>query len=314
MIGFAISIFCLKLSQKDASKELTYGWHRSEIIGTLVSIIFLVTVTMYLLSEAIQRVLTPPKDFDVEPMLVTAVAGLFFNLIQMQILHQGEGHYHLGGDDHDHGEEGHGEEEGDHGHSHSHAAADEGNINVSAAYCHALSDMIMSIGVIISAVTIYFGGKYEGIEDEKDPKFNQYKFLIADPICTFVFSVIVCVTVVPITKKCIHILMEGAPAKEKVNIETLVAEIKKCDPEMEMHDLHVWSITQSKVAMSCHIKTKKNTQQVLKEVSQVCKEKFKIGHSTIQIEDANSAEHQFECSQTTHKKLDLLSKVHDDEM
>jgi Co/Zn/Cd efflux system component len=61
MIGFAISIFCLKLSQKDASKELTYGWHRSEIIGTLVSIIFLVTVTLYLLKEAVNRVLNPPE-------------------------------------------------------------------------------------------------------------------------------------------------------------------------------------------------------------------------------------------------------------
>jgi len=218
-------------------------------------------------------------------MLITAVAGLFFNLIQMSILHQGEGHYHLGGDDHDHEEgEGHSHGEGDHGHSHS-QAPDEGNINVSAAYCHALSDMIMSIGVIIASVIIYFKPEWR----------------IADPICTFVFSIIVCITVIPITKKCIHILMEGAPAKEKVNIQNLVIEIKKCDPEMEMHDLHVWSITQSKVAMSCHIKTKKNTQLVLKEVSQVCKEKFKIGHSTIQIEDANSAEHQFECSQTTHK-------------
>jgi len=285
MIGFAISIFCLKLSQKDASKELTYGWHRAEIIGTLVSIIFLVTVTMYLLKEAVARVLEPP-ELEANVMLITAVAGLFFNLIQMQILHQGEGHYHLGGDDHDHGEEGHdhGEEGHDHGHSHAHEE-DEGNINVSAAYCHALSDMIMSIGVIIASTIIYFKPAWK----------------IADPICTFVFSVIVCITVVPITKKCVHILMEGAPAKEQVNLPNLVAEIKKCDPEMEMHDLHVWSITQSKVAMSCHIKTKKNTQLVLKEVSQVCKDKFKIGHSTIQIEDANSAEHHFECSQTTHK-------------
>ena len=48
-------------------------------------------------------------------MLVTALMGLGFNLIQMKILHQGDGHYHLGGDmsggcGHSHG----------HGHSHSH--------------------------------------------------------------------------------------------------------------------------------------------------------------------------------------------------
>ena len=281
MIGFAISIFCLKLGQRDASKELTYGWHRAEIIGTLVSIMFLVTVTMYLLKEAIARAIHLP-EIESETMLITAVAGLFFNLIQMSILHQGEGHYHLGGDDDD-GEEGHGHahEGGSHDHGHGHSSKPkeaDANINVSAAYCHALSDMIMSIGVIIAATVIYFKPEWR----------------IADPICTFVFSIIVCVTVVPITMKCLHILMEGAPAKGKVDIEKMIKEIKKCDPEMEISRLHVWSITQSKVAMSCHIKTTKNTGLVLKEVNKLAKEKYKLHHVTVQIEDANTPEHQLE--------------------
>ena len=80
MIGFAISIFCLKLSRKETTKELTYGWHRADIIGTIVSIIFLVSVTMFLLKEAIDRVLFP-KTLDSNVMLITAVCGLFFNLI-----------------------------------------------------------------------------------------------------------------------------------------------------------------------------------------------------------------------------------------
>ena len=96
--------------------------------------------------------------------------------------------------------------------------------------------------------------------------------------------------------------MEGSP--QKVDMKELIKEIKSCDPEMDMHDLHVWSITQNKIAMSCHIKTKKDTQRVLKEVSQVCREKFQIGHVTIQIEDANST-NQFECNQTAHKNLNL---------
>jgi len=50
-------------------------------------------------------------------MLVVAVMGLGFNLIQMKILHSGDGHYHLGGG-HDHGHDhGHGHS---HGHDHSH--------------------------------------------------------------------------------------------------------------------------------------------------------------------------------------------------
>ena len=162
VIGFAISMCALKMTLREASKELTFGWHRAEIIGTMASVIFLLTLTMWLLFEAINRIVTP-QEVKGKEMMITAVMGLGFNLIQMQILHQGEGHYHLGGSshhDHDHGD-------GDHDHHHEGGAVTEGsekkpcgghgppkekrNINVDAAFLHALGDMIMSIGVVIAS-------------------------------------------------------------------------------------------------------------------------------------------------------------------
>jgi zinc transporter 2 len=95
-------------------------------------------------------------------------------------------------------------EEKEHNCDHSHENSNEKatkNINVDAAYLHVLGDMIMSIGVCIAAVIIYF--------------FPEYR--IADPICTFIFSIIVCVTVQPIIKNCINILMEGSP--NEINVE-----------------------------------------------------------------------------------------------
>ena len=50
-------------------------------------------------------------------MLIVAVMGLIFNLIQMKILHSGDGHYHLGGEEHDH-DHGHHHHDHDHGHDH----------------------------------------------------------------------------------------------------------------------------------------------------------------------------------------------------
>ena len=118
MLGFVISILALTLAQKAASGSLTYGWHRAEIIGTLVSVASIWIMTVWLLIEATKRFFEPPKVKG-DVMLVVAVMGLIFNLIQMKILHSGDGHYHLGGE-HDHGE-GHGCGSGhDHGHGHSH--------------------------------------------------------------------------------------------------------------------------------------------------------------------------------------------------
>ena len=63
--------------------------------------------------------------------------------------------------------------------------------------------MLMSIGVIIAATIIYF---------------NENLWWV-DPICTYLFSIIVVVTTIPIISKCINIMMEGAP--REFNIEEL---------------------------------------------------------------------------------------------
>jgi len=190
----------------------------------------------------------------------------------MKILHQGEGGYHMGGKcTHDHGDGGH---DHDHGHGHSHEGgepdghghgekkADDGhghgekkagghghshdhgekkarrNINVDAAFLHALGDMIMSIGVCCAATVIYF----------------KKEWVIADPICTFVFSVIVCFTVTPIVKNCVNVLMEGAPSE--IDSEKLIADIQDLGEDVGLHNFHLWSISVGKFALSTHVTTK----------------------------------------------------------
>ena len=74
------------------------------------------------------------------------------------------------------------------------------NINVEAAYLHALSDMLLSIGVCIAALVIY-------IWPVKEHPWSKY----ADPFCTLMFSVLVCLSCRGILSNCLYILMEGAP-------------------------------------------------------------------------------------------------------
>ena len=55
MLGFAISIAALKISQKSSDTNLTYGWHRAEIVGTLISMLSIWVITAVLLIEATRR-------------------------------------------------------------------------------------------------------------------------------------------------------------------------------------------------------------------------------------------------------------------
>ena len=84
------------------------------------------------------------------------------------------------------------------------------NVNVRAALIHVIGDIVQSIGVIIAALIIYFV-----------PSAS-----IADPICTFLFSIIVIFTTIQIVRDCISVLMEGTPTD--VDTEKLYEDLYLC--------------------------------------------------------------------------------------
>lgn len=75
----------------------------------MISVATMWIMTIWLVYEATMRFFEPVEVKGLI-MMIVAIISLFFNLIQIKILHQGDGHYHLGGGDHDHGH--------DHGHHH----------------------------------------------------------------------------------------------------------------------------------------------------------------------------------------------------
>lgn len=80
---------------------------------------------------------------------------------------------------------------GGHGHGHGHAE----NINVRAAFIHVIGDVLQSIGVFCAATIIYFKPTWQ----------------LADPICTFIFSIIVLWTTITIMKDAIWVSICLAP-------------------------------------------------------------------------------------------------------
>ena len=59
LIGFMMSMLAMKISLRKASNAYTFGWHRSEIIGSLASITFMLTLTCVLVYIAVGRVIHP---------------------------------------------------------------------------------------------------------------------------------------------------------------------------------------------------------------------------------------------------------------
>jgi solute carrier family 30 (zinc transporter), member 2 len=118
LAGFVISIMSLLMSKKKASNSHSYGFHRAEIFGALFNVSFILLLSIVLVFFSIERMFSPPKEFDADFMLMTAIFGLACNIIMAGVLHGGHSHGHGHGHDHGHGHShGHGH---DHGHGHSH--------------------------------------------------------------------------------------------------------------------------------------------------------------------------------------------------
>ena len=289
LLGFLISIISIYISRKVAKNKMSYGYHRAEIIGALVSIVLIWALTLWLLYEATLRIITPPV-VDGFIMIIIALIGFTFNVIMGIVLTKsGVAHSHgLKKCDHDH------DHVHDHDHEHEHGDdSDEEvalhceeeepkntNVNLRASFIHILGDAIQNIGVLIAGVIIYFAPRYS----------------IVDPICTYIFSIIVGFTTINVLKDCIFVLMEGSPVD--IDIEQLEKDLEEIKGVKEIHDLHVWSLSIGKMSLSCHICCD-NPQKTLKRAKKMIQKKYKIDHITIQVEENNNM-NQINCKNDIH--------------
>ena len=103
LLGFLISIISIHISRKVAKNDMSYGYHRAEIIGALVSIVLIWALTIWLLYEATLRMIRTPQ-VDGLIMIIVAIIGFSFNVIMGIILAKsGVPHSHgLHGHHHDH--------------------------------------------------------------------------------------------------------------------------------------------------------------------------------------------------------------------
>lgn len=91
--------------------------------------------------------------------------------------------------------------------------------------------------------------------------------------------------------------MEGSPLE--TDLQTLEEDLRKIQGVIDIHDLHVWSLSLGKILMTCHM-TSECPQISLKKARKMLKRKYKITHSTLQVEDT-TGKHSFVCGHDLHQ-------------
>ncbi len=146
-------------------------------------------------------------------------------------------------------------------------AGSESNLNVKGAYLEVWSDMLGSIGVIVAALLIRFTGT-----------------LWIDPLIACLIGLWVVPRTWLLLREALNILLQGAP--RGMNLQQMEDALQAVPGVVEVHDLHVWSLTSGKHVLSVHVVADlehSTEQQVLAAVT-ASVARFDIHHTTTQIE------------------------------
>jgi cobalt-zinc-cadmium efflux system protein len=144
-----------------------------------------------------------------------------------------------------------------------------GGLNVRAALLHVLADLASSVGVVVAALLLLVAG-----------------WELADPIAGLLIGGLVLASTVGILRESVEILLEGAPAG--IDTAELGEALRSVAKVVDVHDLHVWTITSGFPALSAHVlvEPRADCHGIRRELELVLRDRFELTHSTLQVEHA----------------------------
>jgi len=147
-----------------------------------------------------------------------------------------------------------------HGHAHN-------SLNLRGAYLHVIADLLGSVGAVLAGGVILTTG-----------------WTLADPLMSVAIAMLILFSSWRLVREAVDVLMEAVPAH--VDLDELQRRLEAVPGTLEVHDLHVWSLTTGHCALSAHAVVEGGVagDDVLAAMAGVCAEGFHIDHVTIQIE------------------------------
>jgi len=143
----------------------------------------------------------------------------------------------------------------------------EHNLNMRSAYLHVIGDALGSIGAIVAGIIML-----------------SFEWYYADPIISVIVALLILRSAWGVLKQSLHILMEGTPSS--IDQQAVLEKLSNLPHVIDVHDLHIWTITSNMDSLSCHlvIEDEADQQAVLRNAIKLVEEQFGISHSTFQIE------------------------------
>ena len=144
-----------------------------------------------------------------------------------------------------------------------------GDVNIRSVFLHMLGDTLSTAAVIAGGLAI---------------ALTRQQWI--DPLLSLIIAGMILASSWSIVRETLHILLEGTP--RAVNLAEIRAAMRSVKGVVNVHDLHVWSLTSQSHALASHVQVVEmqvvESEAVLERLNHQLRDHFGINHTTIQVE------------------------------
>ncbi len=153
---------------------------------------------------------------------------------------------------------------------------DQQNLNIRGAALHVAGDLLGSVAAIVAALVIIYTG-----------------WLAIDPLLSVAVAALILRSAWTLIRKSAHVLLEGAP--DWLDVDAMREQLVASVPEIsDIHHVHVWGLTPQHLMLTMHVKLAGpagNPTDIIRRTKALLHAEYGIGHSTIEIEVDDCADH-----------------------
>ncbi|MBV8802261.1 MAG: cation transporter [Gammaproteobacteria bacterium] len=228
------------LLTKPARKRYSYGYKRTTILAALTNALILVATSAVISYQSIYKLL---HISTVNEMIVIIVAlvGIAINSGTAILFMRGA---------HD-------------------------DLNIKGAFLHLLGDALISFGVVLSAIVIYFT-----------------HWLWLDPLIGLCIVLIIIWGTWGLLRDSVRLILDAVP--HYIDQQGIQTYLRGLSGVTAVHDLHIWGLSTKEIALTAHLimPNERLTDADFLEINNILKKKFRIDHATLQVEAGNQ---EFPC-------------------
>lgn len=234
--GLLLAMLAFRLSHAHATPRYTYGYKKSTVLISLLnSVILLITVGV-IVAGSIGRMLIP-APVEGGAIAWTAGIGVLINGFTAWLFLKDK----------------------------------EKDLNIKGAYLHMAADALVSVGVLISGLTIRWTG-----------------WTLIDPIMGLAVAAVIVASVWSLTRDSLRLSLDGVPPG--ICVDELKSEMTRTPGIEAVHHIHIWAISTTENALTAHVvledmrhleATKRQLKADLKAAG--------IAHATLEFESTSVA-------------------------